>query len=386
MKSRRVQLQYRFGGEPGAGAQQGEEVDNPLFDLLSALAAAGSIQQAAQTLGLSYRHLWGQLKQWEQTLGEPLVSWVRGQPARLTPFAERLLWAERQARVRMAPHIAALRHELERVLDEALDGTRQVLRIDASHDLALPELQALGAAQRLHIELRFAGSLDALRSLAEGRCLVAGFHVPVDLPPREPTYVRALKPLLEPGLHKLMGCMRRRQGLALARGNPHGIESLGDVIEGGFRFVSREPGSGTGLLTEYLAARAGCKVEALRVSAIENSHLAVATAVAGGLADAGIALEAAAVSQGLDFVPLVLEDYVLVCLADALETPGLRALRQLLASPAWGRTLQRLAGYGTSASAGQVLSLTRALPWWHFRSPPAREAADQGNSSRNATR
>ena len=83
------------------------------------------------------------------------------------PETERLARAE--ARVRMAPHIEALRHELERVLDEALDGSRQVLRVDASHDLLLPRLQALAIAQqRLHLELRFAGSLDALgRSKAQ---------------------------------------------------------------------------------------------------------------------------------------------------------------------------------------------------------------------------
>ena len=152
MKFRSIQLHYQFGAAGGSANQGGADVDNPLFDLLSALAAAGSIQHAARALGVSYRHLWGSLKSWEQQLGEPLVGWVRGQPARLTPFAERLLWAERQARVRMAPHIEALRHELQRVLDEALDGSQQVLRVDASHDLMLPLLQVLASRQqRLHI-------------------------------------------------------------------------------------------------------------------------------------------------------------------------------------------------------------------------------------------
>jgi hypothetical protein len=27
------------------------------------------------------------------------------------------------------------------------------------------------------------------------------------------------------------------------------------------------------------------------------------------------------------------------------------------------------AGYASAPTAGQVLSLTRALPWWSFRSP-----------------
>ena len=365
MKSNGVRLQYRFGDE----SQHGAEIENPLFDLLSALAAAGSIQQAARSLQLSYRHLWGTLKNWEGTLGEPLVSWVRGQPARLTPFAERLLWAERQSRVRLAPHIEALRGELQRVLDEAFDGGRQVLRIDASHDLALPALQVLaGAHHRLHIELRFAGSMDALRSLALGRCVVAGFHVPA-LSGRRHVYARALKPLLAPGRHKIIGCMRRTQGLMIEPGNPLAIAAMADVAQRRLRFVDREAGSGTHLLARHLLEQLGHDPASLNVVSVENSHVAAAHAVAVGQADAALGLQAAALAEGLDFVPLLEEDYYLACLADALEQPAVRLLRELLAAPAWLDALQARPGYSPSSQAGQVLSLTRALPWWAFRSP-----------------
>ncbi len=363
--ARGVQLQYRFLSAP----QTGSQVDNPLFDLLSAVATQGSIQGAAQALDLSYRHLWGSLKQWEETVGQALVVWQRGQPARLTPFAERLLWAERQARERLVPHIEALRRELQRVMEEALDGSRQVLRIDASHDLMLPVLQTLGDAQGLHIELRFAGSLDALRSLAEGRCVVAGFHAPPLS--RSEHYARALKALLKPGRHKLISTMRRTQGLLVAAGNPMGARSLADVAARGLRFVAREPGSGTGLLAEHLAAHQGFALSSLNTTVQETSHLACAAAVASGAADAALGIEAAAVRYGLGFVPLVEEDYFLVCLADALEQPAVRLLCTLLQAPEWRQALQDLDGYACPPRSGEVLSLTRALPWWTFRSPKA---------------
>lgn len=370
MKHRGIQLQYHFG----PARQRSAEIENPLFDLLAALAAAGSIRHAAERLGVSYRHFWGSLKAWEQTLGESLVNWERGQPARLTPFAERLLWSERQARVRLAPHIETLRRELQRVLDEALDGASgEVLRVDASHDLMLPALQELALQHAsLHIELRFAGSLDALRSLAEGRCLVAGFHAP-PLPARTQHYARAVRPMLEPGRHKLMGCMRRRQGLVVARGNPLGLHGLADlqreVAAGRVRFVRREAGSGTWLLLEHLLDGEHLGVDALAQSPTEVSHLAAAHAVASGQADATLALEAAAVQCGADFVPLADEDYFLVCLADALETPAVRALRRVLALGEWARLLATTRGYAPAEMPGQVLSLTRALPWWQFRTP-----------------
>ena len=366
MKTRGVHLQYSFEAE----GQQGAAVQNPLFDLLSAVHEHGSIQRAAAALQASYRHVWGALKHWQDVLGEPLVSWTQGHPARLTPFAERLLWAETHARARLTPHIEALRVELERVLSEALDGNQQVLTIYASHDLALPALRETArGAERLHIELRFAGSIDALRALAEGRCTVAGFHVP-PLTEGAALFAASLKPLLKPGRHKLIGCTRRTQGLVVAAGNPLKLHSLADVAARRARFAQRQPGAATRLLTEHLLLQEKVDPVQLIATRTEDSHTAVAAAVARGLVDAGVGIEAAARQYGLDFVPLAQDDYFLVCLADALEQPAVLALRRALHDPAWQQAVAALPGYAVS-QPGEVLSLTRALPWWNFRKPKA---------------
>ena len=364
-----VHLHYRFDD----GAQRGAELGNPLFELLKALRESGSILKAAKSLGLSYRHVWGALKQWEEALGEPLVTWAQGQPARLTPFADRLLWAERQARTRLTPHIEALRAELERVLADAFDGTQQVLTIHASHDLALARLRELASQdERLHIELKFSGSLDALRSLAEGRCQVAGFHVPA-LGQAVPLFSQALKPLLKPGRHKLIGCTRRMQGLMVAPGNPRGVRELSDLAGRDLRYVNRQPGSATRLLADHLLERAGLDAATLAGwnEGAEDSHLAVAAAVASGQGDAGLGIEAAAQAFGLDFVPLVEEDYFLVGLKETLDHPAVQRLGQVLQGPRWREQLERLPGYHAAERIGEVLSLTRALPWWHYRRPRA---------------
>jgi len=375
MRNRGVHLQYSFQPD----GQRGADVQNPLFDLLQALRQHGSIQHAAKAMGASYRHVWGALKHWEEVLGESLVTWAQGQPARLTPFAERLLWSEARARTRLTPHIEALRAELERVLADALDGSQQVLPVYASHDLALPALREwASSAHRLHIELKFAGSMDALRALAEGRCLVAGFHVP-PITDGGQVFARGLKPLLKPGRHKLIGCMRRTQGLMVAKGNPLALRELADLAVRPVRFVQRQEGSGTRLLTEHLLARQG--VDATRALAhtvaAEDSHIAVAAAIASGVADAGVGIEAAARAFGLGFVPLMEEDYFLVCLADALEQPAVMKLRDALQDAQWQRTLAELPGYAPARS-GEVLSLVRALPWWHFRAPKVRAVASPG--------
>ena len=59
-------------------------VRNPLIDLLQAVSTQGSISAGARALGLSYRHVWGELKRWEQELGNELLVWEKGQSARLT--------------------------------------------------------------------------------------------------------------------------------------------------------------------------------------------------------------------------------------------------------------------------------------------------------------
>ncbi len=380
MKARGVRLQYSFDATEECGKeradQRGAALHNPLFDLLQAVHQQGSIQHAAKALGASYRHVWGALKRWEATLGEPLVSWTQGQPARLTPFADRLLWAETRARARLAPHIEALRAELERVLDEAIDGSQHVLTVFASHDLALPLLRELASAQqRLHVGLHFTGSVDALQALAQGRCQVAGFHVPLPTGKSTPAlFARAMKPLLEPGRHKLIGCARRRQGLIVARGNPLAIGGLADLARlgdsPGAGFINRQSGSGTRLLMDQLLADAGLRPEAIAgwQAPPESSHVAVAAAVAGGMAAVGPGIEAAARQFDLGFVPLVDENYFLVCLKDVLALPAVAALRRVLASPLWQQALASLPGYAPSRS-GEVLSLTEALPWWRWRAP-----------------
>jgi putative molybdopterin biosynthesis protein len=372
VKARGVHLQYSFE----AVDQRGALLHNPLFELLSAVHEHGSIQHAAKAMGASYRHIWGELKRWEVVMGEPLVTWSQGQPARLTAFAERLLWAERRARTRLTPHIEALRAELERVLAEALDGDQHVLTIFASHDLALPKLRDIASQQHgLHIELRFAGSVDALRALATGRCLVAGFHVP-PLGAASAghgvaqVFAKAMKPLLKPGQHKLIGCVRRTQGLMVHPLNPFRLRGLPDLARSDARFVNRQPGSGTRLLMDHLLAEQGLDAASIRgyQNPPEDSHVAVAAAIASGLGDVGPGIESAAQQFGLDFIPLIVEDYFLVCLKNALEHPAVLKLCQALAGPAWRHALSGLPGYEASRS-GEVLSLTKSLPWWRYRTP-----------------
>ena len=212
--AQRVQLTYALGSDGRQGP-----VHHPLFELLGALHGGGSISATAAALGLSYRHVWGELRRWEVQFGHALVVWNKGQRAVLTPFGEKLLWAERRAQARLAPQIEALRMELERAFADAFDDRIDVLSVSASHDQALPLLRELALAEQLHLDLEFTGSQDALRALDSGRCQLAGFHV-LDGAARGSVSARAYRARLEPGHHKLIGFAQRSQGLMVAPGNP----------------------------------------------------------------------------------------------------------------------------------------------------------------------
>lgn len=341
-------------------------IRNPLMDLLAAVRGQGSISRAARALGQSYRHVWGELKRWEKELGQPLIVWDRGQPARLTEFADKLLWAERQVQARLAPQIAALHVDLERAFALAFDVSASVLVLRASHDNALALLGEHCVPARLHLDIRFTGSVDALQELNAGRCAIAGFH----LPPRTTTdslIGRTYQPLLHPDRHQLIGFARRVQGLAVAPGNPLDLHTIADVAARGARFVNRPTGTGTRLLLD-----AQCEQQGIAGSSLvgydneEPSHAAVAQAVAAGQADTGLCIEAVARSRGLDFMPLLWEDYFLVCDKVTLAQPAFRTLQTVLRSESWLRRLSTLAGYAPARS-GEVLSLSEILPWWSER-------------------
>jgi molybdate transport repressor ModE-like protein len=351
-------------------------VRNPLIDLLQAVSNHGSISGGARALGLSYRHVWGELKRWENELGNELVIWEKGQRAHLTEFGNKLMWAERQAQARLSPQIEALRAELERSYALAFDDSQHVVTLYASHDDALSSLRehalqgedlATGrTASKLHLDIRFTGSVDAIRALNEGRCVMAGFHTLLGAGKKTLTE-RSYKPLLQPGQHKIIGFAQRTQGLMVAKNNPLHLRSLQDVALHRARFANRTLGSGTRVVLDELLAQAGLQAtELMGYEHTEPSHAAVAQAVASGQCDAGMGIAAAAQHAGLDFVPLAEERYHLVCLKSALAQPGIEALLQILQTPQWLSQINKIPGYSARQS-GEILPMRQVLPWWDYR-------------------
>jgi molybdate transport repressor ModE-like protein len=335
---------------------QGQPLDLRLIALLAAIARTGSLNRAVAALRVSYRNAWGLLGKTQRALGQPLVVLHRGRGARLTPFGENLLRADRAAGELLARGLADILKTLNQKSPSSARRARaKDLVVHASHDYALARLRdLLSAAAGPKLDLHFRGSLDCLADLADGRCDVAGFHVPAD--PADDRAYDAYRPLLRARSLILVRFVSRRQGLMVARGNPRKIRSLADLGNGRIRFVNRQQGSGTRAYFDHLIAVRGIRpAQIAGYETEEFTHAAVAATVASGMADAAFGIEAAARQTELDFIPLATERYFLAARRGRFSKVAASALLQALRSPEFRDSCRNLPGYDATGS-GEVVS------------------------------
>ncbi len=165
------------------------------------------------------------------------------------------------------------------------------------------------------------GSLDGLKRFAEGAAVAAGLHL-FDAESGEFNLAAVSGTVPALGV-VLIEWARRRQGLVLAAGNPLGIAGLGDLAAKGARVVLRQPEAGSYLLLVQMLEREGLALDALtRVEETARSESDLGLAILEGRADAGLAVEAAARTLKLDFLPLMEERYdLLMRRRDYFEPP-----------------------------------------------------------------
>lgn len=159
-----------------------------------------------------------------------------------------------------------------------------------------------------------------------------------------------------PDLHDavLVAFVRREQGLVLPPGNPKRLHGLSDVLALDARMAMRQQGTGAQMLLDVLLARAGASTRDLRrVEAPALTGPDLAEIVRAGQADCGVATRAAARSAGLDFVPLVWENFDLAMRQRSYFRPPMQALIRFLSERRLRQRAEELTGYDPSP-AGQI--------------------------------
>jgi putative molybdopterin biosynthesis protein len=224
-----------------------------------------------------------------------------------------------------------------------------------SHDLAIGVLEDQ-LKQRYpggKIAATNVGSLGGLFALQRGETHIAGAHL---LDSETGTYnIPDIKRTIPKTSIVLVHLAQREQGLLVGRGNPKAIRGLEDLARQDVRFVNRQPGSGTRVLLDHELKK--LSVDPGLINGYEReefTHMAVGVAVASGLADAGLGVQAAAHALELDFIPVADEQYDLVFLRAFFDSERGAQLIEVIHSEMFKRAIAKLGGYHT-AKTGHVL-------------------------------
>jgi molybdate transport repressor ModE-like protein len=330
-----------------------------IVPLLALVDETGSIAQAAEQSRLSYRHAWGLLRLFEARLGGDLIAKERGKGSALSSLGHAVVRAQRLCAERLDAPMQGLASEIAEELGRQL-GRSAMVRIHASHGYAVAALvTALQTREAGSVDIKYRESAEAVAALARGECDFAGFHLPRGA--FRELCADIYRRWLDPRRHVLIYLTRRKQGLFLQKGNPKRVRGLDDLARADVRFVNRQPGSGTRLLIDLELRRVGVDPERINgYASTELTHTAIAAFVASGMADVGFGVAPAAHHFGLDFVPIVDEDYYFACERARLSAGPLAAALTVLRSDTFRLGVSHLEGYDP-AECGSLVDIQNGL-------------------------
>ena len=202
------------------------------------------------------------------------------------------------------------------------------LVIMGSHCVALDVVLGALAEQGIGARTLAVGSLGGVAAAQRGECDLAPVHL------LDPTGAVYNKHLLRPGLALVKG-WQRMQGVVYRHGDERFAgRAPADAVKAALAdpsclMVNRNAGAGTRILIDQL-------LQGARPPGYSNqprSHNAVAAAVAQERADWGVAIETVAALYGLDFLPLMPEDYDFLLVEHRADRPALRAFLAALRDP-----------------------------------------------------
>lgn len=226
--------------------------------------------------------------------------------------------------------------------------------IIGSHDLILDVMADMMTDKysNMFLSSTHVGSMGGLMALRRGEAHMAPVHLLDETTGQyNVAYIRKLftEPMaLIKGVHRI-------QGIMVKKGNPLDIKSIEDLAAKDVRYVNRQRGAGTRVLFDYKLKRMGIDTEKINGYDREMAtHMAVAAAVAGDGADAGMGILSAAKTMELDFIEVGPEEYDFAIPVKFLQLPHVKAFLGILKSSEFKRRIDELGGY-ESSHAGEVI-------------------------------
>ncbi|PKG22310.1 helix-turn-helix transcriptional regulator [Niallia nealsonii] len=199
----------------------------------------------------------------------------------------------------------------------------------------------------------YIGSLNGLLAMYKGDADIVSTHL---YDGETNSYnIPYVKKLLVSHSYIVIRFITRQAGLYVEAGNPKNIKNWSDLDRSDIKIINREVGSGARvLLDEQLKIN---KINKNSVNGYQHectSHYSVAAIITQGKADVGVGIERAShYSKGIDFIPLIKEDYDLVILKTEQNYELIKLLSILLNSQQLKEELQAI-GYDVT-STGKII-------------------------------
>jgi putative molybdopterin biosynthesis protein len=224
-----------------------------------------------------------------------------------------------------------------------------------SHDNTLDILSDELRAQHGNLSLSSShvGSMGGLMAIKKGNCHLAGTHL---LDTTDGSYnVSYIRKLLPDVAVRLIHLVLREQGLIVPKGNPKNIYKIKDLLRKDVRFINRQAGSGTRILLDYKLNALGMSAD--QIQGYENeefTHMSVAASVHGGSSDVGLGIMASAMALGLEFVPVVTEQYDLLIPEIYFNSTPIQLLMNTIQSVNFKTRVNALGGYNTEKTGTEI--------------------------------
>jgi putative molybdopterin biosynthesis protein len=236
--------------------------------------------------------------------------------------------------------------DVEVELLRSLDEIKNAIVFNGSHDLTIDLLSSLLKKERYDMKIvsSHVGSMAGIMAIKKGEAHVAGIHLldPDTLQYNVP-YVKKLLAGLDVILYPFL---KRKQGWMVAKGNPVGIETTGDIVKQNVEYVNRQKGAGTRILFDLLLKESGILPEQINGYQREMfSHLAVAAEIKGNENTVGLGIYPAAKAMDLSFVPVADEEYDLLMTRTFFDSEKGLLLRAAIQSEEFKQAVEKIGGY-----------------------------------------
>ena len=241
--------------------------------------------------------------------------------------------------------------ELLKPVEEILNTVVMV----GSHDLTLDILANL--LGRFYPPIFFSshpvGSLGGILAIKNGICHMAGIHL---LDPDTGEYnFPYIRNYLKGIDLRVIHLVYREQGLIVQKGNPRKIQRLEDLLRKEIIFINRQKGSGTRILLDHTIKNLSLDPNQIQgYEKEEFTHIAVASTVASGIADAGLGILPAAKALGLDFIPIGTERYDILIPSIYFKDEKIQRVIETIRSDEFKKMVSQMGGYDVSRTGEEL--------------------------------